>query len=537
MKNAKTKSRRKINTKFKTVLLTLLAAMLAVSGIVTANAATIKDDGEYALVLYAPFEARSGCIDGEYSKLIKFNVASGETTVKLSELTKDVTLFNGENEFSYWETADNVKVGDELALSDFNRSGDFYTSSGEEIKYDKGLIITARFEGKALKDTGNYYVNLDGFAGKVNGKAKMLLQGKLSEFKTIDLTQYVAVRPGFNFVGWDLGGKLVTSVDASAFANGTVTEVTATYTCDTYVDDVLTLVLHANGGTIDGKDTNKYNYLGGANSGTSMSLLPYVPVREGYIFNGWNTRPDGSGNNCKYMYWREWDKDEKTDKKYVKDTLISDNGYERYKNINLYAVWTAEPNGETKSIQSTDKTKTSIEFTNGISNTCTLQIQEVEVKKSLAEQNVKFIADINVMDGDTVVRISDNKMRIKLALPEQLKGYDKYEVVYISGDEIKERIPAVTEDGYIIFETNHLSQYGIVATNNGAIIGTGTQANGNNQQTDSNADTADSNRKTVQKNSPDTGCDNAFLWEAFALIGAGLLLFAPTVFKRKRFNG
>ena len=56
-------------------------------------------------------------------------------------------------------------------------------------------------------------------------------------------------------------------------------------------------------------------------------------------------------------------------------------------------------------------------------------------------------------------------MKIKIVLPEDLKGFNKYEVVYISNDEIKETIPATVEDGYIVFETSHLSQYGIVATN------------------------------------------------------------------------
>ena len=55
-------------------------------------------------------------------------------------------------------------------------------------------------------------------------------------------------------------------------------------------------------------------------------------------------------------------------------------------------------------------------------------------------------------------------MKIRIALPEELKGFDKYEVVYISDDKIKETIPATIENGYIVFETSHLSQYGIVAT-------------------------------------------------------------------------
>lgn len=71
-----------------------------------------------------------------------------------------------------------------------------------------------------------------------------------------------------------------------------------------------------------------------------MSLLPYIPVREGYTFNGWNTKSDGSGKNYKYVYWRIWDKDEQTDKEFDKDTLITEGGYERYKNVTLYASWT-----------------------------------------------------------------------------------------------------------------------------------------------------------------------------------------------------
>ena len=55
-------------------------------------------------------------------------------------------------------------------------------------------------------------------------------------------------------------------------------------------------------------------------------------------------------------------------------------------------------------------------------------------------------------------------MKIKIALPDNLKDYTKYEVVYIDNNEVKETIPVKVENGYIVFETSHLSQYGIVAT-------------------------------------------------------------------------
>ena len=118
-----------------------------------------------------------------------------------------------------------------------------------------------------------------------------------------------------------------------------------------------------------------------------------------------------------------------------------------------------------KEIQSTGEAKAKIEFANEVSKNLKLDIKPVEVKKELTDKNVKYVVDINVLENGEVVKISDTKMKIRIALPEDLKGFSKYEVVYISNDEIKETIPATVEDGYIVFETSHLSQYGIIATN------------------------------------------------------------------------
>ena len=428
------------------------------------NAATISDDGKYTLILTSNEENFS--IDGESQKIIRFDVAEGETTVKLSELTKGMVPFNGRTEFSYWGSFTGEKANEEIAITDFSWSGNM---GGEP--YTNGLTLYAKFSDKVLQGTGTYYLTLDAFAGKVNGKSTVNLTSKSTEFKTIDLTKYTPVREGYTFKGWDLNGKIVTSIDSSYFANRDCITVTATYTQDTFKGDGIVLILNANGGTIDGKASNKYDYLGGGNSGTAMSLLPYIPVREGYTFNGWNSKNDGSGKNYKYMYWRLWDKEGATE--FEKDTLIKEeSGYERYKNITLYASWTKnagtteEPVKETvKEIESTGETKANIEFENEVNKNYKLDIQKVEVNTELANKNVKFIADINVLDGDNIVKISDTKMKIKIALPEELKGYNKYEVVYILDGKIKETLPATVEEGYLVFETTHLSEYGVIAEN------------------------------------------------------------------------
>ena len=85
-------------------------------------------------------------------------------------------------------------------------------------------------------------------------------------------------------------------------------------------------------------------------------------------------------------------------------------------------------------------------------------------QKDLADKNVKYLVDINVLENGQVAKIDNTKMKIKIALPEELKGYKKYEVVYILDDEIKETIPATIEDGYIVFKASHLIEYGIIAT-------------------------------------------------------------------------
>ena len=449
--------------RLKKILLFLFITVVGFCGVISANALTISDDGKYSLILTSSGEDVS--IDGASEKVIRFNVNEDETTVKLSELTKKIVPFNGKNEFAYWGSFIGEKANEDIAITEFSWSGE--VAGGE---YTNGLTLYAIFSDKPLQGTGTYYITLDGFAGTINGEKIVKLTSKSTEFKTVDLTKYTPVRKGYTFTGWELDGKFVTSIDSSYFANRDCITLTATYTQDTFSGEGIVLKLNANGGKLNGKEINSYDYIGGDNSGTTMSLLPYTPVREGYTFNGWNTKKDGSGEILKYVYWRFWDKENETDVE--KDTLIKeDNGYERYKNVTLYASWTKNP-GEpeqpaeetVKEIQSTGKTKGKIEFEKGVSKNYKLDIRPIEVEKDLANKNVKYVVDINVLENGDVVKISDTKMKIRIALPEDLKGFSKYEVVYISNDEIKETLPATVEDGYIVFETSHLSQYGIVAT-------------------------------------------------------------------------
>lgn len=449
--------------KLKKILLFLFITVVGFCGVISANALTISDDGKYTLILTSSDGDVS--IDGASEKVIRFNVNQDETTVKLSELTKKIVPFNGRNEFAYWGSFTGEKESEDIAITEFSWSGEVV--GGE---YTNGLTLYAIFSDKPLQGTGTYYITLDGFAGTIDGEKIVKLTSKSTEFKTVDLTKYTPVRKGYTFTGWELDGKFVTSIDSSYFANRDCITLTATYTQDTFSGEGIVLKLNANGGKLNGKEINSYDYIGGENSGTTMSLLPYIPVKEGYTFNGWNTKKDGSGEILKYVYWRFWDKENETDVE--KDTLIKeDNGYERYKNVTLYASWTKnsgepeQPAEETvKEIQSTGKTKGKIEFEKGVSKNYKLDIRPIEVEKDLADKNVKYVVDINVLENGEVVKISNTKMKIRVAIPNDLKGFNKYEVVYIKDGLIKETLPATLDNGYIVFETTHLSHYGILAS-------------------------------------------------------------------------
>mgnify|MGYP006922313462 CR=1 FL=1 len=119
--------------KLKTASLMLLVTVLSLSCIVTVNAAEIKDDGKYTLILNCGLNGSDGKIDGDYSKMIKFDVADGDTTVSLSELTAGVLPFNGRTQFAYWATdwTGETRVPEDIPLSDFNSKGTFYVEDEE----------------------------------------------------------------------------------------------------------------------------------------------------------------------------------------------------------------------------------------------------------------------------------------------------------------------------------------------------------------------------------------------------------------------
>ncbi len=140
---------------------------------------------------------------------------------------------------------------------------------------------------------------------------------------------------------------------------------------------------------------------------------------------------------------------------------------------------------ENKTIESTDK-KVKFESDKALDNDLKLEViakNEEEVKKVTEKvdeaykenkevKDVKLIElyDINVTDGIQVYPMENGKFTISIALEDNDKKYDNYKVVYIDNQgNISETLDAKLVDGKIVFETTHLSVYGIIGYNNATV--------------------------------------------------------------------
>ena len=496
----------------------------------TVQAAEVTENGEYTLVLTGDYYGGDVFVDGsKQSKLIRFNFEPGETTVNVAELTKGIEVFNGETVFEGWIKSNSPNnIVSELTKDDFNLNEEL---NGQT--YTNCCHLYARFSNQELTETEKYYIILDGYAGEINGEDKILISQKADDFTTVDLSKYTAVRDGYKFCGWGCDGKIVTSIDKSYFTEKYTVTVTALYkSSEPYDDDEdnvtnYTLILDANGGTLDGETSPKYNYIGGKDSSTSMLIFHYIPERAGYKFIGWNSKKDGSGKNYTSLYWRDWSGDSK--KEFDRDTSMGDRNY--YKYLTLYAVWEKEKistsDDTVKEIEAVDGIKGSVIFEDEVIREYTLEIKKIDIPDNLLD-DIKYLVDINVLSGQDIVEINGIKMKIKFEIPEELKDYDSYEIVYVSDKQIKERIPATVKDGYIYFETTHLSQYGVVAKNNSQ------ETPGGNEEIVTTPDNSGNDTETTTPSAsenntgnPDAGDNTAmYLVLGFAaLLGVGTVTF------------
>ena len=432
-----------------------------------AGAFTIAEDGKYALVLNLKGSDKEVAnIDGQSGKVIKFNVDEGETVLNVSELTNGVVAYNEIRKFSGWaKSSATVDTIEELSIDDFISAG-----SLGGVEYTNGCSLYALFLGDEIEQQEEYRVLLNGNGGEITGSAlpgqtKILLTYKEDELKSLDVSKYAAEREGCTFCGWGCNGEILTSaLDKSYFKSGDSLVIYALYKKTTFEGTSYVLNLDANGGMIEDEFVKKYDYLGADDM--VMPVFHYIPQRSGYRFKGWNSKKDGSGKTYQLISSESWRKDNGDDLE--KDVLLDNERY--YKYVTLYALWEKEPN--TPNVPEEDEvtvvscTGGSVELELPKDEKYSLEMAMMTIPEALAKENLKYLLDINLMKNQEIVQVNGCPIRVKLILPDELKDYDSYEVVYVKDGKIMERFNCTVEDGCVIFNTMHLSLYGIVAKKN-----------------------------------------------------------------------
>ena len=425
----------------------------------------------------------TGDINGETMVQTTVELTEGQQ-INVDEVFKEkgFKVFYEGKKFLNWKKYSETEPSKEVETLTTTDFGQVKLGYGENAKtVENAVVLMANFDYEGGYESDDYYyISLNPCKGKINdnGTLKSIVNIIIpkSEFTTVDLTKYVPTgADGYTFTGWYIGesGKglgyeykeEITKTDFKenylyvygAFLSNSVENDYSGYS----------ISFNANGGTIDGKTVKEYGYVA-PNSGYPIYFEKLIPKREGYKFIGWNTKADGTGDNMSSLYWPVWNEN-----RWGEGVWYEVDG----KKLTLYATW--EKTAETPKPPVTNKVEelstvvegTEVEVKVEVAEGSKLQIVKVaeekvaEVKK--IEKNLKAVFDINVVSnaGD-IIKIEDNKMQIRILLEESLRGYDKYQVVYIKDGKIVEEKPTKIDGNYIIFETDHLSEYGIIASNN-----------------------------------------------------------------------
>ncbi len=87
-----------------------------------------------------------------------------------------------------------------------------------------------------------------------------------------------------------------------------------------------------------------------------------------------------------------------------------------------------------------------------------------KVSQSITNKDLVSFYDVSVYNGKKEVSMKNGKYTIKIKIDGPKDKYENYQIIYVNDEgEISEYIDGTLEDDYIVFETTHLSQYGVIA--------------------------------------------------------------------------
>ena len=286
------------------------------------------------------------------------------------------------------------------------------------------------------------------------------------------------VRPGYHFKNWRESGydiiigfgETITVKDGKTFITFDFENGLRNGAGDKNLAPIFTsgctVTFNPNGGALkDGEKAVREIDLKSVENGQFFDIGGVIPVREGYTFAGWSFSPSGErnsiiANTANSDWFADWES-------YYRSLQYGENpASTSIYDIQLYAVWEKNVTELTNS-----DTNVSISLTDGVPEDATLSADTIaqesvlESRPELKEElpGLLSIYDISVRQNGETLEIKDNPMTVKIPLNDHLKGYKYYQAVYL-GDPL-ERFDAVVEGDFLVFETDHLSQYAILGSN------------------------------------------------------------------------
>lgn len=286
------------------------------------------------------------------------------------------------------------------------------------------------------------------------------------------------VRPGYHFKNWrNNGGDTIIGSGETKTVKDGKTIITFDYenglkrgAGDKNLAPIFTrgctVTFNPNGGALkDGEKAIREIDETGTEDSKFFDVSTVAPVREGYTFAGWSFSPSGErnsiiANTANSDWFADWES-------YYRSLQYGENpASTSIYDIQLYAVWEKNVTELTNS-----DTNVSISLTDGVPEDATLSADTIaqesvlESRPELKEElpGLLSIYDISVRQNGETLEIKDNPMTVKIPLNDHLKGYKYYQAVYL-GDPL-ERFDAVVEGDFLVFETDHLSQYAILGSN------------------------------------------------------------------------
>lgn len=123
-----------------------------------------------------------------------------------------------------------------------------------------------------------------------------------------------------------------------------------------------------------------------------------------------------------------------------------------------------EPNNELQSndliLISKEKVDSKYELT--VDNIKNEDIGE-KVSSLIEDNDLVSFYNVSIVDGTGKSNIKKGNFTIKFKLNDDYDNYEDYQIIYVDDNgNIKEYINSKIEDGYIVFDTSHLSYYGVI---------------------------------------------------------------------------